>query len=297
MVRLSIQTRQLMARLMLPLLIGSSCALMLLSRLDAPLGVALHVAVADRMAPIYRLLCTPIDGVRTSAAELRDLVGLAAENRRLRAENGELRRWVAVARSLAAENQALKANLHWLPLPGPHFVTARAVADTGGIYGRAVLLAAGSGQGLHPGEVALDADGLVGRISEVGVRSSRVLLITDPASRVPVLLETSHASAMAVGNSMAAPRLLYYAEDVHPVEGEHVVTSSAANAYPAGLSVGVVHYLSARQAIVLPSARLDPVDVLRIFDYGLSRITPPAAPGHVLPGRLQGPPATSIGQG
>ena len=160
-------------------------------------------------------------------------------------------------------------------------MTAQAVADTGGVYGRAVLLAAGTDQGLRKGAVAMDADGLVGRITEVGARSARVLLITDPTSRVPVMLESSHASAMLVGSNAPAPRLLYYPDDVRPEEGERVVTSSEANAFPAGLPVGSVHYLSPGKPVVLPAASLGQVDVLRIIDYDYSTAVPPEAPGHV----------------
>ncbi len=284
MFRLSIQTRQGLSRLTLPLLIGLSCGLMALSQADRPLATWLHSYVTDRLAPLYAQLDRPARGMRGLATELGDLGGLARQNRRLRAENRELRVWYEVAIGLAAENKALKANLHWLPDPAPSFMTARAVADAGGIYGRAVLLAAGADQGLRKGEVAMDADGLVGRVTEIGARSARVLLITDLSSRVPVTLDGSHASAIVIGSDAPMPRLMYYPNDIHPEEGERVLTSSEANAFPAGLPVGIVHYVTPGQPLVLPAARLDHVDLLRIFDYGLSAVTPPEAPGHVAPG-------------
>ena len=301
MIRLSIHTRQGVSRLTLPLLVVLSCGLMVLSRTDPPLAARLRAAIADRVAPVYGMLRRPLEAVGRVSTEVRASADLAGENRRLRAENDELRRWYGVAIALSAENRALKANLHWLPDPAPHFVTARAVADTGGIYGRAVLLAAGTDQGLRKDEVAVDADGLVGRVTELGARSARVLLITDLASHVPVTLDGSHASAMLVGSNALMPRLMYYPEGIHPEEGERVVTSSEADAYPAGLPVGTVHYLSPHEPVVLPAARLDHVDLLRIFDYGLSGIAPPEAPGHVRPGGRPSPravPASSaIGRG
>ena len=299
MIRLSIHTRQGVSRLTLPLLVVLSCGLMMLSRTDPPLAARLRAAMADRVAPVYGMLHRPLGAVGRMSTELRAVADLAGENRRLRAENDELRRWYGVAIALSAENRALKANLHWLPDPAPHFVTARAVADTGGIYGRAVLLAAGTDQGLRKDEVAVDADGLVGRVTELGARSARVLLITDLASHVPVTLDGSHAAAMVVGSNALMPRLMYYPDGIHPEEGERVVTSSEADAYPAGLPVGTVHYLSPHEPVVLPAARLDHVDVLRIFDYGLSGIAPPEAPGHVRPGGRPSPRAApaAIGRG
>jgi rod shape-determining protein MreC len=281
MIRLSIQTRQVLSRLTLPVLVGLSCGLVMLSQVDPPLAARVRATLSDRLVPVCALFARPFNAVRTLRGRMEGVADLAAENRRLRDENHLLRQWYAAAMALAAENRTLKANLHWLAAPAPQFVTAHAVADTGGIYGRAVLLAAGTDQGLQKDAVALDADGLVGRVTEVGARSARVLLITDPTSRVPVTLEASHASAMLVGSNAPAPRLLYYPDDVRPEEGERVVTSSEANAYPAGLPVGSVHYLSPGEPIVLPAASLDHVDVLRILDVGRSTAAPPEAPGHV----------------
>ena len=290
MFRLSIQLRQALAKLTLPLLIGLACGVMLLGQVDRRLAEQARVAVADAVAPLYALLAGPIDDVRGLAREAGGLVALAGENERLRDENVRLRRWYEVAMALAAENATLKANLNWLPDPAPSFVTARAVADASGIYGRSILLSVApellsgpAGPRIVKGMVAIDAGGLVGRVTEVGSRSARVMLIDDMTSRVPVMLESSHASAIVAGTNSASPRLTDYPEDVHPEEGERVVTSSVADAFPAGLPVGTVHYLGPNLPVVEPYADLDHVSMVRLFDYGLAGITAPEAPGHVAP--------------
>ncbi len=132
----------------------------------------------------------------------------------------------------------LKTELHWMPDPAPSFVTARVVADAGGVYARAVLLSVGPQPPVKKGEIALDDRGLVGRVTEVGARSARVLLITDLNSRVPVILQGSEARAILVGTNNARPRLMFWPEGSPPAEGERVVTSAEAGAFPAGLPVG-----------------------------------------------------------
>src|SRR5271170_5667496 len=108
MIRLSIQARQALARLTLPVLIVASLAMILLGR------------------------AAPSDVAR--------VFSLRAENEALRQENGRLRRWYDVAMALDAENATLKANLHWVPDPALSYVTARVVADAGGVYARSVLI-------------------------------------------------------------------------------------------------------------------------------------------------------------
>jgi rod shape-determining protein MreC len=176
--------------------------------------------------------------------------------------------------------------LHWIPDPAPGYVSARVVADAGGVYARAVLLSVGPNHSVTKGQIALDERGLVGRVTELGSRSARVLLITDMNSRIPVILEGSRARAMLVGTNGQRPRLMYWTEGQLPAEGEHVVTSAEANAFPAGLPVGVIHYSSSNVPEVEPAARLDRLEVVRLFDYGLRGVVPPETQGSL---RAQGP--------
>src|SRR5260370_23537268 len=170
--------------------------------------------------------------------DAREMATLYEDNSRLREENDRLRKWQAVALALDAENATLKANLRWIPELTANYVTARVVADAGGVYARAVLLSTGPNHSVAKGQIALDDRGLVGRVTEIGARSARVLLMTDMNSRVPVTLENSRARAMLMGTNGARPRLMYWPEGVMPVEGERVETSAEANVFPAVLPVG-----------------------------------------------------------
>ncbi len=152
------------------------------------------------------------------------------------------------------------------------------VADAGGVYAKAVLLAVGPNHSIRRGEIALDQSGLVGRVSEVGARTARVLLITDLNSRVPVILEPSGGHAIMTGTNGPRPRLLYWSDGAAPREGERVVTSPEAGAFPANLPVGTVRYNAANVPEVQPAAQLDRLQVVRIFDYGLNGMAPPEAP-------------------
>ncbi|WP_158929977.1 rod shape-determining protein MreC [Acidisphaera sp. S103] len=278
MIRLSIQARQALARLTLPVLIVVSFGVMLLGKADTLLADRARTALADGLVPIYTALAAPLGRIHAAITETATLWDMRAENDRLRAENDTLRRWQSVALALDAENQRLKASLRWIPDPQASFVTARVVADAGGVYAKAVLLSTGPNSGIHKGEIAVDERGLVGRITEVGARTARVLLITDLNSRIPVTLETSRAHAILVGTNGNRPRLQYWPEGVTPQEGERVVTSAEANAFPANLPIGTVHYTSSGTAEVEPAAMLQKLEVVRIFDYGLNGVVAPEPP-------------------
>jgi rod shape-determining protein MreC len=280
-IRLSIQARQALAKLTLPVLVAASVGLMLLGKADAVLAERVRMALGDALTPIYAAIAEPLGRLREAVNDATGLLDLSSQNARLRAENESLRRWQSVALALDAENQRLKADLHWIPDPTPSYVTARVVADAGGVYAKAVLLAVGPNHGIRKGEIALDERGLVGRVTEIGSRTARVLLITDLNSRIPVTLENSRAHAILVGTNGARPRLMYWPEGSTPQEGERVVTSTEASAFPPNLPVGTVHFTSANVPEVVPTALLERLEIVRIFDYGLNGIPAPEAAGRL----------------
>jgi rod shape-determining protein MreC len=276
-IRLSIPLRQALARLSLPLMIAAAFGVMLLGKADALLAERLRSHLSDALSPIYAALAEPTAAVRSAVEEVRFLATLREQNATLREENERLRRWHATALALESENEMLRRQLNFLPEAAPAFVTARVVADGGGTYARAVLLATGPQHAVRKGQVALDERGFVGRVTEVGSRSARVLLATDMNSRIPVTLESSRARAIMAGTNGARPRLAHWPEGVIPIEGERVVTSAEAGAFPAGLPVGAIRLSPQGAPEIELFARLDRLDSVRLFDYGLAGIIPPEA--------------------
>jgi cell shape-determining protein MreC len=82
--------------------------------------------------------------------------------------------------------------------------------------------------------------GLVGRISGVGSRTSRVILVTDTSSRIPVTIQPSGQKAMLSGDNSPLPPLDFVEDDDEVRPGDRVVTSGDGGVFPAGLLVGQV---------------------------------------------------------
>jgi rod shape-determining protein MreC len=268
MIPLSVHARQALARLTLPVLFALSFGVMLIGKADTLVVDRARVTLGDAVGPLYGLLSRPVAELRGTIIDAAGLWSLRADNARLRAEVARLAQWQGAALALDQENRRLKAQLAWIPEPEARFVTARVVADGGGLYARAALLSVGPEHAVRRGNVALDATGLVGRVTEVGTRTARVLLITDLSSRIPVQLGASRGRAILAGTNGPRPRLLYWS-DAAPQEGERVVTSGEANAFPANLPVGTVHWTPAHVPEVIPAADLGQLEILRLFDYHL----------------------------
>ena len=277
MIQLSVPLRQTLSRLSLPVLVACAFGTMLLGKADTALVERGRMAVADLLAPLHAVASEPLSAVRSLVSEARALLDLRREAARLREENERLHRWQAAALALEAENALLRRQLSFVPDPSPQFRTARVVADAGGTYARAVLIATGPFLQVRKGQVALDERGLAGRVTEVGGRSARILLVTDMNSRIPVVLEGSRARAMLVGTNGARPRLQHWPAGTPPQEGDRVVTSAESATFPAGLPVGVVRLGETGWPEVELFARLDRLDLVRVFEFGLAGILPPEA--------------------
>lgn len=267
--------REALEKLSLPVLMAAAFGLMLAARIDGALADRTRMAFADALMPVYAAFTAPAEQINGAMTEIERLWNLRVENDRLRAENATLRRWQAVALALAAENAKLKAELHWIPAPEVPFVTARAMADAGGLYDRAVLVALEPDARVHVGEIAVGAYGLVGRVTEAGRKSARVLLITDLNSRIPVKFGQAGVRAILAGTDGPELELLFWPAGTMPKEGEEVVTSGVAGVFPAGLPVGAVHYGRSGLPGVIPDADLKRLGIVRLFDYQVMTIAPP----------------------
>ncbi|GAA0583533.1 rod shape-determining protein MreC [Caenispirillum bisanense] len=264
--------RGVMQRFALLALVGASFALMLLGKADTVLVERARTSIADSVAPVLDVLSRPAASLAQAVETVREFTALHEENQRLRADNERLMRWQMVARKLEAENEALRALQNFRPEPEASFVSARVVADTGGAFAHSLLMLAGGGDGVRKGQAVMTGEGLVGRVAEVGRRTSRVLLITDINSRIPVMVGEGRQRAIMAGENTDRPRLIYLPANAGVVPGDLVVTSGAAGAFPQGLPVGVVASVEDGVVRVAPYVQRDRLEVVQAVDYGLSGI-------------------------
>jgi rod shape-determining protein MreC len=242
--------------------------LMLLGKAENVVVERARVAIADIAAPILDALARPVATATDIVTQATELVDLREENTRLREENARLRAWHGVAANLAAENEALRKLLNYVPPARGGFISARVVGDGGGPFVRSALVSSGARDGIAKGLGVINEEGLVGRVTEVGQRSARLLLLTDFNSRIPVMLETSRDRAILAGDNSPQPQLAFLPPNAKPKVGERVVTSGHGGQLPAGLPVGTVAAARDGQVRVQPFVNWDRLEYVRIVDFG-----------------------------
>jgi rod shape-determining protein MreC len=255
-------------------LIVAAVGLMVLGKADIVLVERSRALIADAIAPVLDLMARPAATIAHVVENVRQLTTLRTENARLKEENTRLMHWQTVARKLEAENAVLHEQLNVVPDPDPAFVTARIIGDMGSAFGHSMLLAAGARDGVRKGQAVLSGEALVGHIAEVGLRSSRLMLITDINARIPVMIESTRTRAILTGDNTQRPRLNYLAGNPSISVGDRVVTAGSGGAFPPGIPVGQVASTTDGIVRIEPLAHRHQLEFVAVVDYGLGGILP-----------------------
>jgi len=291
--RPSAQLRSTLQRTMPPLLIVLSAALIVLGKADQTMFESFRVSLGDRVAPALDALSRPFTAAAGVVDQVRGVFSMYQDNLRLTQENERLLQWQQIALKLSTDNQELRTLLKAVPDKAVSYVTARVIANSGGRYVRTVMINAGSEQRLARGQAAVASAGLVGRLTEVGSRAARVLLITDLNSRIPVVVERTRTNAVLAGDNSERPHLLY-ANDPDTLKiGDRVITSGEGGVFPPGLPVGVVAATGDGGILVEPYVELSQLSYVVIVDYGLSGTLPPPV---AMPARTSRKQAAEAGE-
>ena len=171
--------------------------------------------------------------------------------------NAELEREIEIARvrlaeaeALRQENVRLRAVLGLANDDSTPVAVARLIGSTSSSVRRIGYISAGREDGVLPGMPVTSPTGLVGRILEAGARSSRVLLLTDSESMVPVRRATDNIVAFAEGRSDGSLRLRLINLGINPVKpGDVFVTSGAGGLFRPNIAVAVAREITRDGAI------------------------------------------------
>ncbi|WP_341245835.1 rod shape-determining protein MreC [Nereida ignava] len=253
--------RRMLVGILVVLLLG----MYLLWRIDSPRVERLRIAMIDRFVPSMDWAMAPATGLINIARDFQSYTRIYEQNQDLRRELQQMKAWREAALQLEQENaRLLDLNKVRIDAKLTH-VTGVVTADSGSPFRQSVLLNVGARDGIMDGWATMDGIGLVGRISGVGQNTSRVILLTDTNSRIPVTVQPSGQRAILVGDNEAAPtlELIENRDLVRP--GDRVVTSGDGKVFPAGLLVGQVAQSPDRRLRARLAADYERLKFLRVL--------------------------------
>ncbi len=232
----------------------------------------------DAAAPVLSFFAGPISVADDAIGRVKDYFAVLEENKALREENIELRQWMREAMELRKTIASYEALKVYRAPPEAKPIQGFVIGEASDAYARAMLVNVGKRDGVAPGLAVVDDRGLVGHIVDAGAQSSRILLLTDIQSRIPVFVEGAEVQGILVGRAAGRP-IIRYTESSEPAgfePGQRVLTSGAGGALPPGLPVGVVDSAISGGAVVRPYANFARTRFVRVIDYEFPGLDAPA---------------------
>jgi len=234
---------------------------------------------------IVGVIVTPISSAGTWVKNsVTDFFSSFSEYNSLRAENEQLRKNISELQKELLSYYNTDVEMERLrqlsgvkeTIPDVSFIAADIVSVSGDGYGSVYSLNKGTSDGIELKAVAVSADGLVGKVTAVGLNWATVTAITDPSMSVGAVIPRTEDVGMTESSvslrSEGKLKLSYIPVSTVIMRGDEVYTSGLGGIYPYGIKIGTVSDVVVEDngltqyAVVEPAADLENLRRVYISD-------------------------------
>jgi len=198
-----------------------------------------------------------------------NISNLQEENAQLSSEVNELRAEVARLNEVQSENKSLRHDLDFVEKSGFEYIPATVMAyDPANVRGM-VTVYKGKKDGIEVGMAAVSEGYLIGRAYEVGDNYTKIILITDPTSAIPVSIQNTNTNGLARGELGSGLSMEKIPQGEKVSIGDIVITSGLGGEIPRGIIIGKIENIDSNEnslfitASIRPQANLG--NVLRVL--------------------------------
>ena len=192
---------------------------------------------------IYRgsvAISVPSNLVNNLTNNINSHLNLYDNYNQLKEENNQLKNNISKSDFLELENAQLRKLIDDDVTSSVNLLSARVMIDKQSPFLNSFIINIGSNKNLKNGMAVLDGENFIGRIVDVNFFSSRVLLVTDLNSKIPVLIEPSGTHAILGGQGESKPILEYLPDNHNIKDGNKVYTSGKEGIFSPGIPLGEV---------------------------------------------------------
>ena len=239
--------------------------IMFIGKADLAIIKKINIIISDLSSPIISSLSNQTKIIGNSFNYLSNTASLKEENKKLYLENMKLKKYEILSNIYESENLLLKNQLNLVPQKIPNFITVRAISAPGNVFAHSLLINSGRSAGIEKGNAVLFNGMFIGQIVSVGNNSSRVLLISDVNSMIPVVVSNNRIPSILTGENLILPSLKFLPNNVKLNHGSIVQTSGHGGLLPAGLPIGSVVKHSSEKNYVKPLIDLNLIDYLQVL--------------------------------
>ncbi len=189
---------------------------------------------------LFETLSLPFKIVNAIKTSLKSKSSYIKENAYLREKSALLALELSRMANITKENERLKTLLKFRKLSSYKTISAEVIGRIPSTWIKEILINKGEKHGIRKRMAVCTPKGLIGSVIVTGPFTSKVMLITDPNSRIGILLEDSRQTGVLVGTNEGVCKAIYLEVDSDIKDKEKVITSGFGGLLPKGIIIGEV---------------------------------------------------------
>ena len=207
----------------------------------------------DLASPVTRFISAPVTILMNIGVRLNNIQHLEKDNLKLKEEIIRLKKWQTLAIKNSRENRVFKRLLNSTSHEVDIIKTASVINQSPGIYTKLVTINAGINFNIEKDLAVINEKGLVGKIIFSSNKNSKILLVNDPTSSIPVRTLSDSSYSILSGTSDGKYLISSFTKDnILPKVGDLLVTSGNAKIFPRDILVAKVIKVNLDNYIALP---------------------------------------------
>ena len=191
---------------------------------------------------VYRssfIVSVPENYIKKTYINVQDHFTYYDEYLKLKKENIELKTTIENTNFITLENERLKKIIDDYIIVSDEII-AKVLIDKQSPFLRSMIINKGSKNNIKLGMAVLDGEFLVGKVVEVNFTTSRVLLLSDLNSKIPVTIEPEGYQSILSGTGKNNGIIQYSKEEIFLKEGSSVFTSGSGALFKSGIPIGKI---------------------------------------------------------
>ena len=199
----------------------------------------LKIAIKEIVYRSTFIVSTPENFIKESYLKVQTHLNLYNINKKNELEVANLRAKDLLNEFLVLENKRLKKIVDDY-LVESESTFAKVLSDKNSPFFKSIIVNKGSKHGINLGSIVMDNEYLVGKIVEVNFTSSRVLLLSDLNSKIPVILEPIGLLSILSGTGEDYGTIQYNKNESMVESDVIIYTSGIGDLFKAGIPVGKI---------------------------------------------------------
>jgi len=220
-------------------LVFVSIFVILLSSLDFKVIRYLKIGINEMVYRSSFVVSIPENFIKNTFIEISDYTTFYSDYKKKKNELSELKSNYVSSEIIQYENQELKELINDY-VSSSDKILAKIIVDHDSPFLKSIIINKGSKDGVKIGTNIYDQSYLVGRVIEVNFKTSRVLLLSDLNSNVPVTIAPQNVQAIITGTGKNYGQIKYIKDGLSEEFNEKSIayTSGTGAIFKSGIPIG-----------------------------------------------------------